>query len=119
MFQRKWRDKALVDVVNLALGAFLFLSPWIFGFTSELAWHTSWMAGSVIVIVAIMAIAAFVESEEWVSLTVGLWLAVCPWILEFPDPVAMQVHLVVGLVVAALAGTELWLVHRAPPHVPT
>ena len=30
-----WRKEALADLVNLAPGAWLFLTPWIFGFTSE------------------------------------------------------------------------------------
>jgi len=30
---------------------------------------------------------------------------------------AMGNHVAVGIVVAALAAIELWLVHRKPPHV--
>jgi hypothetical protein len=117
MFQQKWRNEAVIDVVNFALAAFLFVSPWIFGFTSEIARHTSWMAGVAIGTVAIFAIFAFVEGEEWINLIFGLWLAACPWILGFPEMIASRVHLMVGLVVAALAAAEIWLVHRTPPHV--
>jgi len=121
-----WKTEAFVDTVNLALGVFLFVSPWIFGFTSELARHTSWMAGAAIGIVAILSIGDlfesisvpdFFETEEWINLVVGLWLAVCPWIIGMQgDAVATQVHLGVGLVVATIAAVELWLVHRSPPH---
>jgi len=60
-----WKTEALVDVTNLALGVFLFLSPWIFGFTSDLAKHTSWIAGATI---AIVAFASIVDLFESVSL---------------------------------------------------
>ncbi len=114
MFQQKWRNEAVIDVVNLALAAFLFLSPWIFGFTSEMARHTSWMPGVAIGTVAIFAIFAFVEGEEWINLVFGLWVAACSWILGFhAETIAMRVHLIVGLVVAALAAVELWLEHRS------
>jgi len=120
------KTEAFTDISNLALGGFLFLSPWIFGFTSDLGWHTSWIAGTAITIVAIFSIGdlfasvtipSFIETEEWLNLAIGLWLAACPWILGFHgDTMAMQVHLAVGLLVAAIAVVELWVIHHAPPH---
>jgi len=124
MFKQNWRTEAFIDIVNLALGGFLILSPWLFGFRSQLGWHTSWMAGTAIAIVAIFSIAdlfdsvsvpAFFESEEWINLTIGTWLAICPWILNFnDDTMAMQVHLMVGVVVATIAAVELWMMHHRP-----
>lgn len=85
MFQRNRKTEAVDFIINLALGGFLVLSPWLFGFKSQLGWHTSWMAGNAISIVAIFSIAdlfdsvsvpAFFESEEWINLTIGTWLAI-------------------------------------------
>ncbi|KIU52990.1 MULTISPECIES: SPW repeat protein [Nitrobacteraceae] len=124
MFQRNRKTEAFVDFINLALGGFLILSPWLLGFKSQLGWHTSWMAGAAIGVVAIFSIAdlfdtvsipAFFESEEWINLTIGSWLAICPWVLNFnDDTMAMQVHLVVGIVVAAIGAVELWVIHHRP-----
>jgi hypothetical protein len=84
------------------------------------------MAGAAIGIVAIFSIAdlfdaisipTLFEQEEWINLTIGAWLAVCPWVLSFhADTMAMQVHLVVGVVVATIAVAELWVLHHSPPH---
>lgn len=134
MVRPDWKIEALVDVINFALGWFLFFSPWIFGFKSDLGWHTSWMAGGAIGIFAIFAIGVllealfasgdvldsvapdFFEEQEWLNVTIGLWLAVCPWILDFhDDATAMQVHLAVGLAVATIAVVELWVM-RHPRH---
>ncbi|WP_458761181.1 SPW repeat protein [Afipia sp. TerB] len=116
--------EAFIDLINLALGGFLILSPWLFGFRSQLGWHTSWMAGTAIVVIALFSIAdlfdsvsipTMFESEEWINLTIGSWLAICPWILNFNDDVmAMQVHLAVGGVLATIAAIELWIVNRYP-----
>src|SRR5947199_4934511 len=58
------------------------------------------------------------EWEEWINLLLGLWVLVAPWALGFAESVgAMGNHVAVGIVVAALAAIELWLVHRKPPHV--
>jgi hypothetical protein len=125
MFKPSWGTEALIGVINLVLSAFLFLSPWIFGFKSELGWHTSWIAGTAIAILAIASIADVLEfvsiselfdEEEWIILAIGVWLAACPWILRFHEDVtAMQVHLVVGLIIATIAAVELWLIRHAPP----
>jgi len=126
MFRLSRKTEAFIDISNLALGGFLFLSPWIFGFTSDLGWHTSWMAGTAIGVIAIFSIGDlfasvtipnFIETEEWLNLAIGLWLAACPRILGFHgDTMAMQVHLAVGLVIAAIAVVEIWVMHHAPPH---
>lgn len=124
MFTPSRKIEAFIDVINLALGAFLFVSPWIFGFTSGLGWHTSWIAGTAICIIAISSIGDFVastsdffETEEWLTLAIGLWLAACPWILGFhDDTMAMQVHFAVGVVVATIAIVELWILRHTPPH---
>ena len=126
MFRPNKKIEALIDFVNLTLGGFLFLSPWLFGFTSDLGWHTSWMAGSAIAILAISSLgdllgskasSNFFETEEWLTLAIGLWLAVCPWPLGFyGDTMAMQVHFAVGLVVSIIAALELWAMRHTPPH---
>ncbi|MFX8949698.1 SPW repeat protein, partial [Acinetobacter baumannii] len=62
-----------------------------------------------------VSIPTMFESEEWINLTIGSWLAICPWILNFNDDVmAMQVHLAVGGVLATIAAIELWIVNRHP-----
>ncbi len=122
--KRNLLAEVAVDVVNFALGVFLFLSPWLLDFTSALATGTSWMAGATIAIVAAFSIAdvfetvsvpAVFEQEEWINLVVGLWVMVCSWILGFQgDAGARNVHLVVGLVIAIIAAVELWLLRRTP-----
>lgn len=107
-----WKKEELTDGVNLVLGAWLFLSPWIFGFTSETAasWN-AWLSGIVIAGLAIAALAAFAEWEEWISL-------VSPWLVGFSaNATAAWVHFVVGVIVAVVAAIRLWFVHHGPPRV--
>src|ERR1700756_894423 len=117
--QQTWKREALTDVVNLVLGVWLFLSPWIFGFDPETA--ASWnacLSGIVIAGLAIAALAAFAEWEEWLNLIVGLWVAASPWLGNFSaNGTAMGLHLIVGIVVAVIAGVRLWLTHDRALHV--
>lgn len=117
-----WRKESLTDVVNLILGAFLFLSPWIFVFAPEGAagaasWN-AWLSGLVIAALAIAALVSFATWEEWLNLIVGLWVAVSPWLVGFAaNATAMRLHLIIGVIVAAVAAIRLWLDRYGSPRV--
>jgi uncharacterized membrane protein HdeD (DUF308 family) len=119
MMEQKWKREAISDVISLILGAWLFLTPWIFGFASETAasW-TAWLSGIAIVAVAIGAIAAFAEWEEWISLILGVWVAISAWVVGFTAHATVTwVNVITGIVVALVAGARLWFRHRTPPRV--
>jgi formate hydrogenlyase subunit 3/multisubunit Na+/H+ antiporter MnhD subunit len=115
-----WSNAKLCDVANLILGAFLFVSPWIFNFDAGKMSQNATIAGIIIVILAIAALAAFAVWEEWLNLIVGLWTLVSPWVLAFQaNRTATTVHVIVGVVVAILAAVELWLMSQNPPRLTT
>jgi Na+/citrate or Na+/malate symporter len=114
-----WRKEGLTDVINLVVGALLFLTPWTLGFVGErtISWN-AWVSGAAIFAVAIVALVAFTEWEEWINVALGVWVALSPWILGFyANATATDVHLAAGLAVALLAGVRLWFVHRDPPRI--
>ena len=99
-----------VDWANLFLGVVLFLSPWLIGFTepTRLAWN-SWVCGLVVAGLAVAALVAFAEWEEWITALVGVWVAVSPWVLAGTVATAAHwTHGVVGLLIAALAAWRGW-----------
>ena len=65
--------------------------------------------------ISIAALAAFAVWEEWLNLIVGIWVLVSPWVLGFAGTTAMQVHVVIGVIVAVLAALEIWLLYQRPP----
>jgi hypothetical protein len=112
----EWSNAKLCDVANLVLGAFLFFSPWIFGFTADAPSTNARICGLVIAVVSIAALALFAIWEEWLNLIVGLWLIASPWVLGFAGTAAaLNVHLAVGFLVAVLAAIELWFMYQHPP----
>jgi hypothetical protein len=112
-----WSNEKYCDLANLVLGAVLFFSPWIFGFASGPQSQNAWISGIVIAILSIAALAAFAVWEEWLNLIAGLWAIVSPWILKFQGTTAMTVHVVIGVLVVALAAIELWLRYQNPPRL--
>ena len=109
-----WSSVRLCDVVNLLLGSVLFFSPWLFDLSSGAQWQTASTVGIIIAVLSIAALAAFAVWEEWFILIAGIGLIVSPWLLGFQNSDAMIIDVVIGLLVAALAGFELM---RVKTHV--
>ena len=117
--EQVWKKETVSDVINLILGFWLFLTPWVFGFVAETApsW-TAWLSGIAIAAFAIAAIAAFAEWEEWISLLLGVWVVVSVWVVGFAAHATVTwVNVLTGIAVIVVAGARLWFMHRTPPHV--
>lgn len=92
------------DSLTFILGAVLFLSPWLFGFTGTIAASNAHIVGAILAAMALMALFAFQPWEEWVSGLVGAWLVISPWFLGFGAAVAPTVtHTLVGIAAVVLA----------------
>jgi hypothetical protein len=111
---RKRRREAILDVYNLALGAFLFAAPWLFSYGRADARADDWASSAPVVASSLAALLAFAEWEEWLSMLVGLWVLASPWLLGFRHTRAMPVNVAVGLMIAYLSAFELWLIHYDP-----
>jgi hypothetical protein len=111
----EWTNAKFCDVANLILGVILLASPWIFGFPIGAASQNAVISGIVIAAISLAALAAFAVWEEWLNLIVGVWVLVSPWVLGFAGTTAMHVHIVIGVIVAVLAGFEIWLLYQRPP----
>ena len=110
------RENAYIDWINLVLAIILFISPWIFGFPAGAASANAMIAGLVIGVIAIAALVSFAQWEEWVTLILGLWVVISPWVLGFSAAAtAAWVHVIIGLAVAILAAVELWMMSHNPP----
>lgn len=102
------------DGINVVLGALLFISPWVLSYTGrDLAAWSAWIGGVVVAILAIAALVRFAEWEEWINVALGVWLVIAPWVLGFSAvAAAMWSHVILGVVIAALAAWRAWTAHH-------
>jgi len=95
------------DPVNLILGLWMLISPWVLGYQGETtAMWNAVVLGILIGAVAIGALAQPKAWEEWANVVLGIWLVISPWVLGFStmrEPMANAA--IVGVVTAVLA---LW-----------
>jgi hypothetical protein len=114
-----WSSIKLCDVANLILGMVLFFSPWEFNLSVGAQWQTASTVGIVIAVLSIAALAAFAVWEEWLNLIAGVVLIVAPWLLGFQNSDAMTIDVAIGVIVAALAGFEVWAVRNTQSQLTT
>jgi len=95
------------DPINLILGIWMIVSPWVLGYSMEAT--PTWNAvilGILIGVAALFALYRVMAWEEWGNVVLGLWLLISPWVLSFSSiRSAMSNAVIVGIVVAILA---LW-----------
>ncbi len=98
--------KRWLDGINVLLGAWMFLSPWILGFADSrgpASW-SAWVLGAAIFIFGLAAASYPGVWEEAVTLILGVLSVISPWLLGFRnDTTPVTNAVVVGLLVTGFA----------------
>ena len=102
------------DWVNLIVGIWLFISPWIFNYSGAgHAWN-SFLFGGAIAIFSLWALVDRKIWEEWINLVIGIWIFISPWILGFASSRTLLWNmLIVGAIVSVLSVWDV-SVYRKP-----
>lgn len=107
MKTKRWQDWC-----NLLLGAWLFASPWVMNYASELpkaAWN-AYLLGAAVALFAAIAVYMPKAWEEGINIALGAWLVISPWVLGFAASQNIMLNaVIVGVLVLALA---LWAMVR-------
>lgn len=92
--------------VMLALGLWLFLSPWILGYAEEpagAAWN-AYLLGAATVLFSIAGLYTAKFREELAGIAFGVWLVVSPWAMGFTAfTPAMYNAVIVGVLLAIVS----------------
>ncbi len=108
------RRESILDIYTLFLAGFLFVSPWLFAFKHGTIGTDDWVSAILVAVFSLGALVMFREWEEWINLSLGLWILVSPWVLGFQHMAAMRINFGIGFLIAYLAILELWLIHYGP-----
>jgi len=105
MTTRRWQDW-----VNLVLGVWLFVSPWVLGYADTTAAWNAYVLGAAIVVFAAIAASVPHAWEELVNAVLGVWLVISPFVLGFSGQTTVAYHtIIMGLLVAGFA---IWAMFR-------
>lgn len=105
-----------MDWANLILGAWIFVSPWVFHtiYAGSASPGDFWWTGGAIFVVAIWALTApWARWTEWINGLLAIWLFISPWVLGFAgnSGVAWDAW-IVGVIVFLLALWSLSMARR-------
>lgn len=106
---RRWED-----ILAMALGALIVLSPWLFvspmfggmeGNTQVV--FSAILTGALVILAGALELFARQRWEEMLTLICGAWLVIAPYVLGYGGTLRGS-HVALGAAVAILAAFELW-----------
>lgn len=100
MVKSKW-----TDITNLVLGIWFFLTPWFFTNMPNNASTNAWLAGAAVSVAAGLALRDQKPWEEWVNLSLGIWIFLSPWVFGYISETNIALNsFIVGGAISVLAG---------------
>ena len=96
------------DWLGVGLGAFLIVSPWLIGGTSDPI--VSFNAVAMGILVMVLATMEFLDRQRWeetFEIAVGAWTMACPFVYGYINSGLGYTHFAIGAAVALLAALEL------------
>ena len=94
------------DWVNLVLGIWLFIVPWVIApVAAGVTGWNAWLIGAAIFFVSLWALAMPSSPwPEWINIVLGAWLFIAPWVLGYAIGSTRSWDAwIVGVVVVVLA----------------
>lgn len=90
----RWQDWLI-----LIGGIWLFISPWLFSYShTNYSWD-AFIMGIVLIIFSIWALGNRRLWEEWITLIIGAWIVISPFVLGFAGvPDQLNFYIVGGIV---------------------
>lgn len=107
------------DWLDMIAGLWLAVSPWILGFTDSdpTATRNALIVGIAIAVLSALTFLAYHIVEEWIDVVLGLWLVVSPWVVSGSgNATVITDFVIVGAIVLALSGYEIWAARHGHPH---
>lgn len=111
-----------VSWLNVVLGAWLFISPWVLDFVAaDDASRNAWIVGGAVAVIAAIVVVMRVRYLAWVNVVLGAWLFISPWALGYTnlDGASWNAWIVGVLVVivAAISALTAAGVRQPPPRL--
>ena len=100
MTEKRWQDW-----LNLLIGIWLFISPWVIGFAggdSPASWN-AWILGVAIVVFSAFAVSLPQVWEEVVNILLGIWMVISSWVIGVASRAVETNAVIVGLLVILFA----------------
>jgi len=89
--KQRWQDNFTL-VITLVIGAWLFVAPFVMGFTHGSAAWNSYASGIVVMALSVYGLATKQIWEDWLNLIIAVWLFFSPIALGFYDDHTLKLY---------------------------
>ena len=105
------REKRWQDWLNLLIGIWLFISPWVIGFAGAeyVASWNAWILGIGIVVFSALAVSIPQAWEEVINILLGIWMVISSWVIGVASRAVETNAVIVGLLVILFAAWAMTL----------
>jgi hypothetical protein len=93
--------------VNIVLGIWVIVSPFVLAFHSSKAVWSNVVTGVIVGILALIRWSVRQPGWSWLNLILGAWLVISPFVLVL-SAAAMWNNVILGIIIAALALTNTY-----------
>ena len=97
-----WWSKSGSSWVNILLGIWVIISPFVFNFHSPKGVWNNIITGVAVGILALVRWSMHQPGWSWPNLFLGIWLFISPFVF-FLSGAGMWSNVIVGIIIAALA----------------
>ncbi len=115
------KEKRWQDTLNLLIGVWLFISPWVVGFAASdvaAAWN-AWILGVAIVVFSAIAVSMPRAWEEVINILLGIWMVISSWVIGVAYRAAGTNAVIVGLLVILFAAWAIAMSREWGSKAPT
>ena len=106
--------------INLAAGAWLFLSAFFFAYPTMGA-ISNWVLGAIAMVLAVLRVthSATVPWASWLNCVLAVWVFVSPWVFQYDHNLPCLIsNFAVGIVVFTEAIESAMATRRMERHLP-
>jgi hypothetical protein len=100
--------KGEISWLNVLLGIWVVISPFVLGFYSSKAVWNNVVTGGVVGILALIRWRMDRPGWSWLNLILGIWLVISPFVL-FLGSTAMWNNVILGIIISAAALSHTYL----------
>ncbi|HVW10733.1 MAG TPA: SPW repeat protein [Bryobacteraceae bacterium] len=113
------RSAKPASVITLLAGVWLFVSPWVYGASTQNAWN-NWIVGALLFIFALIRLNSTNSAGmSWINTALGAWVFASPWIYGYTGNTGRFINsLCVGVIVFFASIISANVMTHGTPHAP-
>ena len=89
--------------VNVLLGIWVIVSPFVLEYTAPRVIWSNVVAGAIVLIIALLRTVVRQPGWSWINVLLAIWIIISPFVLGFLSAAEMWNNIALGIIIGAIA----------------